>query len=402
MSASYDPRAPAPPGYIPLSVPHCGGNEWKYVKECLDTAWISSAGPFVDRFERMIAEYVGSNFAVATINGTAALHTALMVMGVKRDDEVLTSTLTFIAPANAIRYVGAWPVFIDAEPNFWQMDLQKLIDFLRNSCQRVSGNVINKTTGRRVRAILPVHILGHPCEMNTLKSISQEYQLPIIEDATEALGATFQGLMAGTIGDIGCFSFNGNKLLTTAGGGMIVTNNEELAGRARYLTTQAKDDSVEFVHGEIGYNYRLSNVHAAIGCAQLEQISEFIERKRRIAANYSNAFSTIPGITTMRESGMVRSVYWMYTVLVDSGLFGMDSRRLLKYLESERIQTRPLWQPIHLSKAHADGQATDCSVAEFLNKSALSLPCSVGLSTSDQARVVECIQAACRIVTRSN
>ena len=256
----FEPGVPAPPGHIPLCVPEIRGNEWKYVKECLDTNWVSSVGSFVDRFERMLADYIGTIHAVATTSGTAALHIALLVAGVQPDDEVLVPTLSFIAPANAIRYTGAWPVFIDSEPIYWQMDPEKVLDFLEKECRWQGESLLNKTTGRRVKAILPVHILGHPCDIDPIREAAQKYDLAIIEDATESLGAKYKGNMVGRLGDIACFSFNGNKLITTGGGGMIVTNDESWANRARYLSTQAKDDPIEYFHSEIGYNYRLTNI----------------------------------------------------------------------------------------------------------------------------------------------
>jgi len=391
---SFEPGAPGPEGSIPLCVPEIRGNEWRYVKECLDMNLVSSVGPFVDRFEKEFASHLGVGHAVAVASGTAALHIALLVSGIKPDDEVLVSTLTFIAPANAIRYVRAWPVFVDAEPEYWQMDPQQVNDFLERECQWVDGVLRNRTTGRTVRAIMPVHILGHPVDMDPILEIARKYDLVVIEDATESLGARYKGRMIGTLGEIACFSFNGNKIITTGGGGMIVTDNEAWALKARYLTTQAKDDPVEFVHGEIGYNYRLTNVQAAMGCAQLELLDEFISARRRIAATYADAISGIPGLTPMAEAPWAFSIFWMYCVLVDEIRYGIDSRSLLHRLAESGIQTRPLWQPVHLSPAHAEGRAYRCKVAERLNREALSLPCSVGLAPQDQQEVVRVLREA--------
>jgi perosamine synthetase len=373
-------------------VPEIRGNEWQYVKECLDTGWVSSVGSFVDRFEAALAEEVGTRYAVATVNGTSALHIALLVAGVQPGDEVITSDLTFIAPANAVRYVGAWPLFVDAEPDYWQMDVAKLEDFVEDNCEWKAGALYNRVTGRRVSAILPVHILGHPVDMDPLLQMARKYNLPVIEDSTESLGALYRDKSVGHLGDIACFSFNGNKLLTTGGGGMIVTDNEEWARKARYLTTQAKDDPVEYIHSEIGYNYRLTNVLAAIGVAQMEQLTAYLGAKRDIARRYETALGVLPGITTMKQAPWARSAFWLYTVLVDEAEFGMDSRALLHLFGQRKIQTRPLWQPLHMSGAQAGAQATDCSVAERLNRQALSLPCSVGLSLQDQERVIDTIR----------
>jgi len=389
----FEPGAPVIKGGIPLCVPEIRGNEWKYIKECLDTNWVSSAGPFVDRFERELAEYVGTKYAVATCNGTAALHIALLVAGIQPDDEVLVSTLTFIAPANTIRYVGAWPVFIDAEPECWQMDPQKVVDFLENECRWRDGALWNKRTGRRVRAILPVHILGHPCDMDPILEVARQYKLAVIEDATEALGAKYRNRMVGHLGDIACFSFNGNKIITTGGGGMIVTDNKAWAAKARYLTTQAKDDPVEYIHREIGYNYRLTNVQAAMGVAQLEKLEEYIAAKRRIAEMYTKAANEFTGLVPMREAEWAFSIFWMYTVLVDKAQFGIGSRDLLRSLAAHKIQARPLWQPVHLSPAHQDGVVLPCPVAERLNRDAFSLPCSVGLTEQEQTRVIDSVKS---------
>lgn len=380
--------ATEPPDFIPLSVPTIRGNEWHYVKECLDTNWVSSVGPFVDRFESKIAQRVGTRFAVATVNGTAALHIALILAGVKPDDEVLVSALTFIAPANAIRYVGAWPVFIDAEPAYWQMDPSRVIDFFEKACRWHDGALYNRSTDRRVSAIIPVHILGHPVDLNPIIEIARQYGVVVIEDATEALGAKYKGGNVGSFGDMACFSFNGNKMVTTGGGGMLVTGNEQWACKAKYLTTQAKDDTVEYIHKEIGYNYRLTNLLAAMGCAQLEQLDAYIMAKRRIAVRYVDGLQSLPGISLMKEAPWASSTWWMPTILVDETQYGMNSRELLKYLGSRKIQTRPLWQPIHLSPAHHIGSTVELSVANFLWRQALSLPCSSGLTEEQQNRVL--------------
>jgi perosamine synthetase len=387
----FAPGAPPPAEFVPLIVPEIRGNEWQYVKECLDTNWVSSVGTYVERFEQMAAERAGTRFAVATVNGTSALHISLLLAGVERDDEVLISTLTFIAPANAIRYAGAWPVFIDAEPRYLQLDPTAVIAFLENDCTWSGGELRNKRTGRRVKAILPVHILGHPVDLDPILAVAKKFSLPVIEDATEGLGATYRGKSLGSFGQTGCFSYNGNKIITTGGGGMLVTNDEKLAARARYLTTQAKDDPIEYVHNEIGYNYRLTNVLAAMGCAQMEQLDAFIDAKRSIAERYRQAFSDLPGISVPEEAPYSRSTFWMYTIMIDDQLAGIDSRSMLRELGKRKIQCRPLWQPMHHSAAHDASGSPACPVADRIHAQALSLPCSVGLSASDQERVTESI-----------
>ena len=391
-----EPGALAAPGVIPLSVPEISGNAWQYVKECLDTNWVSSAGPFVDRFERMIAEYAGAQHATAIVNGTAALHTALLVAGVEPDDEVLVSTLTFIAPVNTIRYVGAWPVLIDAEREHWQMDPERVADFLDNECSWTDNELRNQTTGRRVRAIMPVHILGHPCDMDLLLEAARKYKLMVIEDATESLGSEYKGRKVGHLADLGCLSFNGNKIITTGGGGMIVTDNAQWAEKAKYLSTQAKDDPIEYVHNEIGYNYRLTNIQAALGCAQMETFDETLAKKRAIAARYDAALREVPGISLMREATWARSNFWMYTILIDEETYGENSRALLRRLAKEDIQSRPLWQPMHQSPACRTYQVLGGEIADRLHRDALTLPCSAGLTFDDQTRVINAMQSAVR------
>jgi len=392
MNETSAKRALPSADLIPLIVPEIRGNEWRYVKECLDTNWVSSVGSYVDRFEKLVAERAGTKYAVATVNGTAALHIALLIAGVEPDDEVLVSTLTFIAPANAISYVNAWPLFIDAEPIYWQMDPVRVVDFLERECIWDGKTLRNRKSGRRVKAIIPVHILGHPVDLDPILAVAKKYAMPVIEDATEGLGARYKGNSLGGIGEIGCFSFNGNKIITTGGGGMLVTNNAEWAARAKYLTTQAKDDPIEYIHGAVGYNYRLTNLLAAMGCAQVEQLDGFIAAKRRIAQRYGEALAKIPGLQLPQEAECASSSFWMYTVLIDKSKTGVDSRQLLKKLAENRMQTRPLWQPLHLSPAHNSCSATPCPTSEKLYRDALSLPCSVGLSQTEQDRVIEMLK----------
>jgi|SRR5215831_4636194 len=382
---------------IPLSVPEIRGNEWKYVKDCLDSGWVSSAGEYVTRFEKMIAQSVGVSSVVATTNGTSALHIALLVSGVVPDDEVLVSTLTFIAPVNAIRYAGAWPVLIDAEPQYWQIDPQKLSDFLKKNCIVSGGELRNRRTGRAVKAVLAVDILGHPADIDAVSSVAREFGLVVVEDASQCLGAKYKGRPVGSLGDIACFSFNGNKIVTTGGGGAIVTSNSEWAAKARYLSTQAKDDSVEFVHGAIGYNYRLTSIQAAIGCAQIEMLGEYVEKKKDIASRYQGGLGETSGIRHMPQAPWAESIFWLYTVLVDEKRFGMTSRSLIGELKERGIESRPLWQPMHRSPVHCRAEATRCETADWLCASAVSLPSSVGLSQSDQDYVIEAINSALRV-----
>ena len=394
QSELREPGVPVAEGVVPLSVPNISGNEWRYVKECLDSGWVSSAGDFVDRFERGFADAVGAPHAVAMASGTAALHVALLVAGVQPGDEVIVPSLTFIAPANAVRYIGAWPVFVDVDADYWQLDPTAVEAFLADRCQRVADELRNRRTGRRVKAILPVDLLGTPVDLERLTSIAAEYGLAMVEDATESLGSTRGPHRIGGRGAPSCFSFNGNKLLTTGGGGMVTTGEEALAKRVRYLATQAKVDPIEFVHGDVGFNYRLTNVQAAIGCAQLEQLDAFVAVKRRVAGRYAEALGSLPGVTLMRDPPWGRSVFWLYTVLFDASVFGRDSRALMRALEDSGVQTRPLWQPLHCSPAHEGSDAGPCPTAERLQRDALSLPCSTGITQPEQERVIEAILKA--------
>jgi perosamine synthetase len=384
----------APQHVIPLSEPTLGGREWEYVKTCLDTNWVSSVGAFVTRFERDVAAYVGRAHAVATVNGTAALHAALAVAGVERDDEVLLPALTFIAPANAVRYLGAWPVFVDVEREYWQLDPAKLADFLQHETVWRDGATRNRVTGHRLRAIVPVDTLGHPADLDPILELARAHHLAVVEDATESLGARYKGRRVGALSEIACFSFNGNKIVTTGGGGMIVTDDPAIAERARYLTTQAKDDPIEYVHHTVGFNYRLPNVLAAIGVAQLEQLDGFVAAKRRLAAAYLAAFTGVRGLTPMREAPWAASTFWLFTILIDAAACGLDSRELIGQLDRQGIQARPLWQPLHRSPAHAGAQAYRCDVADALHAAAVSLPSSVALTADDQQRVIEAVSSA--------
>lgn len=392
-----EPGAHAPAGGIPLSVPEISGNEWTYVKECLDTGWVS-VGPFVERFERNVARVAGTAHAVATTNATAALHIALDLAGVGPDDEVVVPALTFIAPAFAVRYLGAWPAFVDVEPEYGQLDPTRLAEFLDHGCVVEDGALRNASTERRVAALLPVHTLGHMVDMDPVLEIAERYELPVIEDAAEALGAAYVrdgwSRPAGSLGLAGCLSFNGNKVVTAGGGGMIVTDRAELAERARYLTTQAKDDPVAYVHRRVGFNYRISNVLAAIGAAQLEQLEEKVARKRSVAQRYAEAFADVPGLRLVAGPPWTSSAYWLSTVLLEDP-FPLDNRALLARLAAQGIQARPLWQPLHRSPALAAAGRADCPVAEWLAGRALCLPSSTSLTEDEQQTVIDAVVSCC-------
>lgn len=374
-----------------LSAPFLNGNEWKYIQECLDTGWVSSVGKYVSLFEQNIADYVGAKYGVACVNGTAALHIALMMAGVKAGDYVILPNVTFIASANAIKYIGANPILVDACEATWQMDLDLLAHFLAEKTHiDALGNCILTENGQRIAAIMPVHILGNMGNMTELMDIATKYQLPMVEDATEALGSTFDGKHAGTFGKLGCFSFNGNKIITTGGGGVIVTDDETLAKRAKHLTTQAKSHKMEYIHDEIGYNYRLVNVLAALGVAQLEQLPHFLARKTEIANHYNKALSPIEDITFQSVLPQVQENHWLYTFRHPK------AQALLHHLNSQGIESRPLWLPMNqLTMFQQDIFVSEKNVSDILYKTAISIPCSVNISREEQAYVVEEILSQC-------
>ncbi|MFH1847096.1 MAG: LegC family aminotransferase [Candidatus Omnitrophota bacterium] len=366
---------------IPLSVPSICGNEWTYVKECLDTGWVSSVGSYVDRFESVLAEYVGSKYAVAIVNGTAALHLSLLACGIGPEDEVIVPGLTFIAPVNAVRYCGAFPVFMDCDRETLCLDVNKTRDFIRTECiKRQDGYAYNKKTKKRIKAIIPVHVFGHPTDMDPLLDIAEEYNINVIEDATESLGSEYKGRKTGSFGEIGCFSFNGNKIITTGGGGMVVTDKKELSDRIRHLSTQAKKNSFEYDHDLIGYNYRLNNVQAAIGIAQMENIEKFIEIKRKNSSLYRSLFSNMDDINFAGERPEVKSNFWFYTLRVPA----QDKYSLMQYLILKGIEVRPLWKLIHTLPMYKKSAETYL-IEEAVNAydTCINLPCSVSLKTEE-------------------
>ena len=382
---------------IPLSVPSIQGNEWKYVKECLDTEWVSSAGSYVNAFEEKICEYTGAKHAVAVVNGTAALHISLVVAGVVPGDEVIVPTVTFIAPVNTVVYSGASPVFMDCD-EFYNIDVYKTVEFIKEKTELRDSHSYNKETGRRVSAIIPVHIFGNAVRMEELVEVCRERNIRIIEDATESLGTwytkgEYEGRHTGTIGEIGCYSFNGNKIITTGGGGMIVTDNAEYAERFRYLSTQAKDDPVRYIHNETGYNYRLTNIQAAIGVAQLEKLPEYIEKKKSNFAVYKEAIDGIDGLHLAEVPDYADQNHWFYSLQIDQERYGRDREGLMELLAGNSIQARPVWELNHRQKMYRDDKAYDIEKAQKLWEVTLNIPCSVNLSMEEISRVIEVLES---------
>lgn len=330
--------------FVPLHAPTFSGNEKKYLDECIDSTFVSSVGAFVDRFERDIAEYTGARRAVVCVSGTNALHMALMLASVERDDEVLTQSLSFIATCNAISYIGAHPVFIDVDYDTMGLSPAALREWLEKHTVKDAGNVLrNKSTGRRVKSVVPMHTFGHPCRIDEIASICDEYCLELVEDAAESIGSFYKGKHTGTFGRIGAISFNGNKTITTGGGGMLLFNDEKLADLAKHLTTQAKVPSRwEFIHDHIGYNYRMPNINAALGCAQLEEISGFLASKRKTAEIYREFFASEPGgIKFMAEPTESVSNYWLNAIAFPTR---EERDRFLQYSNDHGVMTRPIWE----------------------------------------------------------
>jgi len=377
---------------IPLSVPSLKGKEWEYVKECIDTEWVSSAGKYVGEFEKKISEYTDAKYAVACVNGTSALQVSLRLAGVQPGDEVIVSTLTFIAPVNAIAYNGASPVFMDVDV-YYNIDIKKTIGFIINETEYKDGFTCNKKTGKRISAIVPVHVWGNAVWLDELISLCKKRNIAVVEDASESMGTVYKlgeykGMHTGTIGTLGCLSFNGNKIITTGGGGMILTNNEELAVNAKYLTTQAKDDPVRYIHNEIGYNFRLTNIQAALGVAQLEQLSGFLERKGEIFHQYQNALNGIDGLSIAKVPDYADNNHWVNVLQIVNEVYGEDRETLMQKLEKNGIQTRTVWTLNHLQKPYRDCQSYKVERAEELVNNSLCLPSSTNLNNQDLNKVI--------------
>ena len=373
---------------IPLSVPNICGNESKYVTECLETGWISSAGGYVDKFERTVAEYTGVKYAIATMNGTAALHIALLLAGVKPKDYVIVSNMTFVASANSIKYTGADPILIDADPETWQMDLDLLDEFLDNKTSVNSkGERILISDGRCIKTIMPVHIQGNIFDVDRFMMICKKYNMSFVEDAAEALGSKYKGKYAGTFNKLGVFSFNGNKIISTGGGGIIVTNDKILAKKAKHITTTAKVDPMLYYHDQLGYNYRLVNVLAAIGVAQMEQLTSFINKKQFIGNYYKKHLLGVGDIGFQHVNDEVEHNNWLFTIKTK------HQKKLLKYLNANKVMSRPFWMPMNqlpmYKNCHYITKTDNC---KDIHNSSLSIPCSTGISEEDLEKVVEVIK----------
>lgn len=369
---------------IPLATPHMGELERSLLIDAFDSNWIAPLGPQVDAFEAELAARVGIGNAVALSSGTAALHLALQLVGVGPGDEVLASTLTFAATVNPIVYAGAAPVFIDSEARSWNMDPELLAAELRDSAAR----------GKLPKAVVVVDLYGQCADYDPIAEACARYDVPLIEDAAEALGATYKGRSAGTFGTIGAFSFNGNKIITTSGGGMLVCDRKDLADRARFLATQARDPAPHYQHSTIGYNYRLSNLLAAVGRGQLKVLGDRVERKREIRAFYQSALGDIPGVSFMPESSEGRPTHWLTVIEVDPDAAGVDREALRLALDAQNIEARPAWKPMHLQPVFAKYRSRGGDVAAKVFERGLCLPSGTALTRAELERVVATLRAA--------
>lgn len=372
---------------IYLSPPHMSGKEKNYIDQAFETNWIAPLGPNIDAFEKEIAAYVGVKDAAAVSSGTAAIHLALLLLGIGQSDIVYCSSFTFIASANPIRYVGATPVFIDSEPDTWNMSPQALERALKRAAE----------TGRLPKAVIVVHLYGQMAKMIEIMEICNRYEVPVIEDAAESLGSTIHGRQSGSFGKLGIFSFNGNKIITTSGGGMLVSDDTELLKKARFLATQARDAALHYQHSQMGYNYRMSNILAGVGRAQLEVLEERVNARRAIFDNYMDALSRINGIRFLPEWQHSKSNRWLTTALFDERATGVTITQLLTSLAAANIEARPLWKPLHMQPLfegieyypHEPGE----SVCERLFMTGICLPSGSSMSRADQMRVIDCIRA---------
>lgn len=372
---------------IPLSIPHLGGNELKYVTECIETGWVSSAGEYVNRFENMVAEFAGCRYGVAAVNGTSGLHLALHMLGIGPGDAVIVPNITFIASANAVVYSHATPIFIDIDPDTWQMDLDLLEAFLKKETEIKNGQCVMVPSGKLLKAIMPVHVLGNMCDMPRLMKIAEKYHLHVVEDASESLGSYYDGRHSGSWGIMSVFSFNGNKIITTGGGGVIVTNDEGHAKRAKHLSTQSKVDPETYFHDEIGFNYRLVNVLAAIGVAQMEQLPEFIKSKKRMDAYYRKHLAGLKDIRFQKVEEKVDPNCWLFT------FYTRKKDQVLAALKENQIIARPFWTPMNqlpMFENHVYYHHEDHS--RDIHAHCLSIPSSVDISEEEMERVVRVIR----------
>lgn len=380
--------------FIPLSVPNLKGNELKYVSNAIESEWVSTAGPYVNEFEERFAKYVHTFGAVSCQSGTTGLHIALILTGLSKDDAVLVPTLTFIAAINPVKYIGASPIFMDCDDSLC-IDPVKVEEFCRNECNFIEGRLIDRESKKHIKVLLVVHVFGNMADMVSLMKIAEKYNLTVVEDATEALGThytggIYKGCHAGTIGNIGVYSFNGNKIITTGSGGMIVSNSGDYLKRAKHLTTQAKSNELYFEHDEVGYNYRMTNIQAALGIAQLEQLENFVSIKIENYDFYESAFTKLNGAELLPFRKDTRSNHWFYSLYCKNLQMGRDD--IIQYFLENGVQTRPVWGLIHKQIPYREDKTYRIEKAEYYGKYIVNIPCSTNLSRNDQQQVIDLIE----------
>ncbi len=382
---------------IHLSVPNLCGNELKYVKKCIKTEWISTAGHYIAIFEKKIASYLGSKYAVACINGTSALQVALRLLKVGRGDEVIVPTITFIAPVNSIIYNNAKPIFMDCD-NYYNLDINKTIQFIKTETVFKGNYTFNKKTGNRIPAILPVHLWGNAVDLERLITLCKKRNITIVEDAAESFGTKYtrgklKNKFTGTIGKLGCLSFNGNKIITTGGGGMILTNDKKLAKEAKYLVSQAKDNSLRYIHNDVGYNFRLTNMQAALGLAQLENYKKFKKKKNQIHKFYKSKISKIKGLELASLPDYSDNNKWLNIMKINTKIYKMEVLAVIKKLKKKNVETRPIWYPNHLQKKFKTYQKYKINNAIKLLNSSLCLPSSTNIKISELKKIIKILNA---------
>jgi len=375
--------------FIPLYEPYFVKKDKKIISKCLDDNWVSTSGPLVEKFEQEIVKQTKCRYAVACSSGTAALHLALIGIGIKKNDLVLVSNLTFIASVNVIKYVGAEPILFDCDKETWQIDEKLIQNFLENECYTKSGSCFYKKTRQRIGAILPVHILGHTTQIDKIVKLGVKFKIPTVEDAAESFGAKFKKKQLGSFGKVGCFSFNGNKIITTASGGVVITNQRSLAKRIKHFSQQAKSSKIDYIHNQIGFNYRMNNLCASLGLTQLEKLDFFIKQKEKIANIYIEGFKRNKFINLIKPIKFSKPNWWLFTILINHEK--IDAKKMYKKLLENGIQTRRLWQPMNLSIPYKNCIMIGANNSFNLYKNALSLPSSVSLKNKEQMKIIKLI-----------
>ena len=383
---------------IPLAVPNLAGREREYLEECVTSTFVSSVGPFVDRFEASVAEAAGARGAVATSSGTTALHLTLHCLGVRPGDMVILPSLTFIASANAIAHCGAVPWLLDVSVESWTLDPARLADLVRTHIDLTSSGPIHRGSGRRVAAILPVHTLGHPADMQPIVAVGEEFGIPVVADAAAALGATYQDRPIGKLGAAASvISFNGNKTVTAGGGGAVVTDDDRLLERARHLSTTARTGD-DYDHDEVGFNYRMTNLQAAVGCAQIERLNTFVARKRQVHAFYRERLAALPGVSAFPQASWASSACWFSGVVLDA-LSPAEVADVRAKLRRAGVDARPFWKPMHLQRPYRDAPCEALPFTDALWARVLTLPCSTGITTDELSQVAELVDEVLEDVT---